>query len=196
MTVDLDTVLNGCPPNSHKGRLPSGFNDFSESFSEAHRASLGCYYLSSSYVTVPQRYGAFADVCYQSSISSFLLKPNTLSLDGILPRYSKALTRISELESDLTMKSLIQYQQVLEDVLEVYRDERKTSSRLHLQTKQMTQNLDLWWLSLPQHIRSMGKSASLRVTGFLLTAQRPVHDPIPSLENTDLRNGIALSLPS
>jgi hypothetical protein len=58
------------------------------------------------------------------------------------------------------MRPLIQYQQVLEDVLEVYRKDRKTPSRLHLQTKQMIQSLDLWWLYLPQVMRSMCKSAS------------------------------------
>jgi hypothetical protein len=58
------------------------------------------------------------------------------------------------------MRPLIQYQQALEDVLEAYREDRKTPSRLHLQTKQMIQNLDLWWLSLPQVMRSMCKSAS------------------------------------
>ena len=67
------------------------------------------------------------------------------------------MTQSSELESDLSIQHLVQYQQMLEHVLEVYREERKTPSRLHLQTKQMSQNLEFWWMTLPQHMRSTCK---------------------------------------
>jgi hypothetical protein len=74
---------------------------------------------------------------------------------------SVALAQSSRLESDLALKYLVQYQQMLENVLEVHQEARKIPSRLHAQTKPMVHKLDLWRLSLPQNIRSMGRRTSL-----------------------------------
>jgi hypothetical protein len=106
------------------------------------------------------------------------------------------MTQPSEFESDLTINPLVQYQQMLEDVLEIHRKERKTPSRLHLQTMQMIRTLNLWWLSIPQPMRSMCKSVPLGVTNPQLTARRPFQNSVLSLENTYIRDGPALPLPS
>jgi hypothetical protein len=84
---------------------------------------------------------------------------------------SVALAQSSQLESDLTLKYIVQYQQMLENVLEVHQNARKSPSCLDAQTKPMIHDLDTWRLSLPQHLRSMGERTSLKdeeiMTDFL-----------------------------
>ena len=101
-------------------------------------------------------------ICATFRISSSLLKPNTFPFNSSVSQYAKALTRHPKLGSEATIELLVQYQQMLENVAEVYRVERRTyySPYLHFQTKQMIQNLESWWLSLPRHMRSMCMSAS------------------------------------
>jgi hypothetical protein len=88
------------------------------------------------------------------SLSSSMLKRNTLSFTDNTLAWATELARSPEAPADSSITLLIQYQNLLESVFDLYQGERKTNDRSRLAThaKQMTAMLESWWVCVPSHL--------------------------------------------
>jgi hypothetical protein len=98
------------------------------------------------------------------SLSLSMNKPSALSLTDKSLAWAASLAQYAEVPTDATLVLLLQYQRVLEDIQDVYQEEKKTRnwSRLPLHSKRMTATLENWWVSMPQHLHHT------RMTSLLL----------------------------
>jgi hypothetical protein len=98
------------------------------------------------------------------SLSLSMNKPSALPLTDRSLAWAASLAQYAEVLTDTTLVLLLQYQRVLEDIQNVYQEEKKTRnwSRLPLHAKRMTVTLESWWLSVPQHLHHT------RMTSLLL----------------------------
>lgn len=88
------------------------------------------------------------------SLSLSMMKPSALPLTDKSLAWAASLAQYAEVPTDVTLVLLLQYQRVLEDIQDVYQEEKQTRnwSRLPLHAKRMTATLESWWLSVPQHL--------------------------------------------
>lgn len=89
------------------------------------------------------------------------MKPNTLPISDSTLVWATSLAQCAEVPTDSTVILLIQYQQLLGDILDLYQEEKKSGdwSRIPLHTKRMTATLENWWRSVPENLYSKRKTA-------------------------------------
>jgi hypothetical protein len=90
-----------------------------------------------------------------SSISASMGKPNSLPFNGYIVESARSLATAAEFESDTSIPYLIRYQQILDEVRDVYSNEQRfeSQSRIHLHANRLTLTFVDWWSSVPPAIR-------------------------------------------
>jgi hypothetical protein len=124
---------------------------------DAGRASLGCFYLASVSVQLNCMECWHADDP-TNRISASMSKPNTLPISDFAMHQGGALTRGKAVESDIMLLPLMKYQRMLDEMRNIYRLERSSSSRCRLvsHAKRMLTELDQWQSELGDSLRASG----------------------------------------
>jgi len=132
----------------------------------------------------------------RSSLSSTMLRPNTLPFSDITLAWAATLARSPEVPTDPSIALFIQYQRLLEGVFDQYREERNTNdwSRIVMHAKRMAAMLESWWVTVPPHLHLTRTNTLLAVAGHSLIDNRYFRQQILLRENTYLRDGPAISL--
>ena len=126
-----------------------------------------------------------------------MLRPNTLPFNDSTLAWAATLARTPEAPTDSSVTLLVQYQRLLEGVLDTYREERKANSlsRLAMHARHMAATLESWWATVPPHLHFARMITSLAVASHLLIDDRSFRQQILLCEDTHLRDGPAISLP-
>jgi hypothetical protein len=108
------------------------------------------------------------------SLSSTMLKSNTLPFSDNTLTWAATLSRSPEVPADSSVVLLIQYQRLLEGVFGLYREERKTNdwSRLAMHAKRMAAMLESWWVGVPRHLHLTRMITLLAGTKYSLIDNR------------------------
>lgn len=88
-----------------------------------------------------------------------MLKPNTLRWTKDVLERAKVLDAASVEGSDFFMLPLLRYQQIIESVRDNYNEASKIDDPALLPTyaMHMIKDLDVWWGTLPEHLRATGR---------------------------------------
>ena len=109
-----------------------------------------------------------------SSLSSTMLRPNTLPFSDITLAWAATLARSPEVPTDPSIALFIQYQRLLECVFDLYREVRKAKdwSRIAMHAKRKAAMLESWWMGVPIHLHLTRMNSLLVVASHSLTDNR------------------------
>lgn len=110
----------------------------------------------------------------QRSLSSTMLKPNSLPFSDNTLTWAVTLSRSPEVPADSSVILLIQYQRLLECVFDLYREVRKAKdwSRIAMHAKRKAAMLESWWMGVPIHLHLTRMNSLLVVASHSLTDNR------------------------
>lgn len=130
------------------------------------------------------------------SLSSTMLRPNTLPFSDSTPTWAATLAESPEVPTDPSVALLIQYQRLLECVFDLYREERKTNDwpRTAMHAKRMAAMLESWWVTVPPHLHLARMNTLLAIASNSLIDDRSFRQQILLRKNTYLRDGPVISL--
>jgi hypothetical protein len=125
-----------------------------------------------------------------------MLRPNILPFSDSTLAWAATLARSPEVPTDAFITPLIQYQRLLEDVFDLYREERKTNhwARIAMHVKRMAEMLEHWWATVPPYLHVARMNTLRAVTRHSLIYNRSFRQQILLCKDTYLRDGPAISL--
>jgi hypothetical protein len=132
------------------------------------------------------------------SLSSSMLRPTNLSFNDQTLTWATTLSQSPEVPADASIALMIQYQKLLEDVFDVYRDEKKLKdrSRLAMHAQRMIAMLESWWVCVPSQLHLTCTDTSPQSVSSSLIVDRPLRQQILLCEDSYLRDGPTVSLPA